>query len=153
MTGILNATIGMMDQAWLWMTLSNGPLKCGQRQVGGHLSREMPADAAAGKRIQNAGQVHKGTSQANVSQICYPGLIRGRQIQTSELIGIDGKPVPRIGSRHDKAFLQMAQERLFPHDAQHMLMIDLPTLTRQCMGHPPISVAGKFEDNALNLIA
>src|SRR5579859_3617964 len=52
----------MMDQSRLRAALCNRMLECRQRQLRGHLTGEMPANIATGKRIQNTGQVHKRDS-------------------------------------------------------------------------------------------
>ncbi len=58
----------------------------------------------------------------------------------------------RIGGRDDKAFFEMAEQRFFSHNAQHALVIDLPALTRERMGHTPIAIASKFQDDLFNPI-
>src|SRR5215831_17046224 len=113
----------------------------------------MPAHTAAGKGIQNTGQVHKGAAQADIGQIGDPGLIRSREHSGCQHIGIDRKPMPRIGGLDDKAFLEMTQERLLAHDTQHSLVIDYPPQPMQGMGDTTIAVAWKLQDEVFNLIA
>src|SRR2546423_15539596 len=46
-TGVLNSSVGMMDQSRRWTALSNRLLESRQCQLRGHLPRQMPADTAA----------------------------------------------------------------------------------------------------------
>ena len=59
----------------------------------------------------------------------------------------------RIGRSDHEAFLQVTQQRLLAHDAQYPLVIDCHALSRQGMRDPSIAIAGKLEDDALDLIA
>ena len=60
--------------------------------------------------------------------------------------------MPRIGGRNHKAFFEMAQQGLFLHNAQDALVIDSPPITSQSMGHTPIAIASKFQDDLFNPI-
>src|SRR2546427_6099406 len=142
----------MMDQSRLRVAFCNRMLECRQRQLRGHLTGEMPANTATGKRIQNTGQVHKRTAQANIGQIRHPGLISPFQYDPCKHIRIDRKAMARIGGRNHKAFFEMAQQGLFLHNAQHSLVIDSPPFTSQRMGYTPITIASKFQDDLFNPI-
>ena len=61
--------------------------------------------------------------------------------------------MPRIGGRDYKTFFQMAQERLFAHDAQYPLVIEDLPLASERMRHAPVAIAWKFQDDLFNLIA
>src|SRR5438128_4425531 len=43
----------------------------------------------------------------------------------------------------------LTQQGLFMHHAEHPLMVDLPSLSLQGMGHPTIAIAGKVQNDFL----
>lgn len=61
--------------------------------------------------------------------------------------------MPRIGRLNHKTFFQMTQQALLPHDAQDSLVIDHLSLSPRLMGHSSIAIAGKLQDDALDLIS
>jgi len=70
----------------------------------------------------------KLTSQADVGEIGHPDDIRSIRCSTVDEIGIDREVVMRI-RRVNKMPFQMTQQGLFTHDPEHMLMVDLPSIS------------------------
>ena len=70
----------------------------------------------------------KLTSQADVGEIGHPDDIRSIRCSTVEEIGRDREVVMRIRRVNNMPF-QMTQQGLFTHDPEHMLMVDLPSIS------------------------
>ena len=57
--------------------------------------------------------------------------------------------MPGVGGDHKAAF-ELAQQRLFPHDAQDPLGIDHPALTAQGVSDAAVAVAREVQHDALD---
>ncbi len=70
----------------------------------------------------------KLTSQADVGEIGHPDDIRSIRCSTVEEIGRDREVVMRIRRVNNMPF-QMTQQGPFTPDPEHMLMVDLPSIS------------------------
>ncbi len=107
------------------------------------------------KASADAGQVDERRRQADRGQIGDPGLVEAAERGALEQVGIRAVAVGRVG-RHDEAPLELAQQGLLAHHAQHPLVIDrspFPARSAQCMGHPPVAVAGEVQHDPLDGVA
>ena len=70
--GILNAPIGMVDQAGARPLRRDGHLQCGQRQVGAQVIVHRPAHDPAAVKIHDGGQVEPPFPGVDVGDVAAP---------------------------------------------------------------------------------
>jgi len=89
---------------------------------------QIPSDTPTRIGIQDRGQIDKLASQADVGEIGHPDDIRSIRCSTVEEIGRDREVVMRIRRVNNMPF-QMTQQGPFTPDPEHMLMVDLPSIS------------------------
>ena len=86
---IVYPTVGVMDQAGRWLSLSNRSFQGNHRQPTCDAPLQGPTHYSARKAVQNQRQVNKLASQANVGDIRHPKLIDSGQLHATGQVEID----------------------------------------------------------------
>jgi hypothetical protein len=114
--GVLNAAIGMKDQARGRLTVTQGHVPRGQNQRGVDAFTGGPADDLAAVKIQDGGQVKPALRGLNVSDVGQPDLVGSSGIgQLRQAVGRDGLVVLAVGGDHAVTALLAPANLLLAH--------------------------------------
>jgi len=127
--------------------LRAGVVPCRKHQFRIQCPHERPAPHAAGKDIDESGQIAAlAAGQLDVGDISGPDLIRERRDDVCDQIRPDRQPVAGIGRFWLVSGAFPAQAEL-SHDTLDLLLVDLPALALQLLGDFAVAVEGKFFKN------
>jgi hypothetical protein len=117
-TGVLATAIGMVEQPWRRLAMSQSHLESAGGKAGIEIILHGPADDFAAVEIHNAGEVEKAFSGPQVSDVTDPDLIDGRwRWSLGEPIGRDGLIVVAIGRAHSKSAAAARGQALLAHES------------------------------------
>jgi len=125
--GVLHAAVGVMDQPWLELSLSQCHLECRKRKARFECAVHSPADHLARKCIQHHCQIDKLCFQPDVSNIGRPQLIDPAQRHLPRQVPVNSEVMPRVSGCHHEFSPSQAQQVIFSHHALHALVILLGT--------------------------
>src|SRR5262245_17790584 len=152
MTSILNPAIRMMNATLDRSSLFEPHPQSRYGELSVDLLRKRPANHSARKQIQNHRQIYKARQNPYIRDIGHPNLIAPLDLKPLAQIRINPIPVFTVGGPNP-APLHLTLKRPFPHHPCHPLVIDLPPLAPELMGHPPITVACTLHHNLFNPIS
>src|SRR5207237_4135605 len=117
--GILNASIGTVDQAGARPLPRDGHLQRCQRQVGAQMIRHRPADDPAAVEVHDGGQIKPALIGLDIGDVGEPDPVRrgGKEVST-EQVRSDREAVAAVGGphpawpRHDSPDPVMAHQSL-----------------------------------------
>ena len=121
--GVLDTTIGVVDQSGLWTASPQGHVQGGRSQLGSEVIGHCPAHHRAAVRIENDGQVQPPLPGADVRDVAEPQLIWCTRVKLPlhQVFGLDF----RVGDRRATEALRWSTGQPgLAHQASHTLARD-----------------------------
>lgn len=98
---VLDAAVGVVDQALRWRATHDRPVKRCQRQFGCDLIGEAPSDTATGEGIQEHGQITKTRRQPDVGDVSNPDLVAADRTPSLDPVRIGRVPMVAVGGGNE----------------------------------------------------
>jgi hypothetical protein len=116
--GVLATAIGMVEQPWMRLAMSQSHLQSTGGEAGIEIILHSPADDFTAVKIHDAGEVKKALGGAQVSDVTDPDLIDGGgRWSLGEPIGRDGLIMIAIGSADSKSASAASGQALLAHES------------------------------------
>jgi len=116
--GVLATAIGMVEQPWRRLAMSQSHLESAGSEAGLEIILHGPADNLAAVKIHDAGEVEKALGGAQVSDVTDPDLIDGAgRWSFGEPIGRDGLIMVAIGGANAKGAAASSGQALLAHES------------------------------------
>ena len=87
--GVLNSSIGVMDQPWSWSAVSDRLLQGIDRELRRQRSVQCPADHLSRESVEKNRQIYKFVLQADERDIGDPQLIHPAELHTARQVYVD----------------------------------------------------------------
>src|ERR1700739_3251982 len=128
--GILNAPIGMMDQADAWPLCRDRHLQGRQWQAGAQMIRHRPADNPAAVQIHDGGQIEPAPIGLDVGDIGEPDLVRSGGAEAAvEQIRCGRQVVTAVGGPHPAWPRHDGPDTVTPHQSLDATTARSPALS------------------------
>src|SRR5271165_2326367 len=149
-----DATLRVMDEAWLGVSGDQGHVERLDGQARLEMVGERPADHLARKSVENDGEINKLLRQPDIGNVGDPNLIEPCGNKSAREIGNDRELVAAVGRVGNEWLLPQAQQIVLAHEAQDVLVIDLQAMDApEVAADPPIAIEAIVERDRLNFVA
>jgi hypothetical protein len=150
--GVLAAAIGVVEQPWRGLSMSEGHLQGVGGQAGVETLLHGPADNSAAIKVHDGGDIKKTFSGRQVSDVSDPDLIDGcRRRSVGELVRRDGMIMVAVGGADAESSLAPCHQALLAHEPLDAFAITAVAARFEFAGNARAAI-GPFElfKNAFN---